>query len=795
MAQTAEQKAKIQALLAKLHSKKAISPVALEQATADVAKADNIDLSNIIGNKTLDDEAAAEAVENVLEAAYGMSPSAAEQPGPPNIPQPEQEPKQEPEQPASPEQNIVLQRKVVGVARDDITLNAKQQEACDRIARGEDVVILGRAGTGKTTSMRSCIRALINSGRIPPIGIEQGTKYLQEGLPGVAIVSFTNKATNNIRHAMPDDVKAHTITIHKLLEFGPVYYLDEESGKNTMRFEPSRNRYNPLPSCLRAIGFEEGSMIGCDLHSMLDAALPHKCQRIYLGDIRQLPPVFDTAILGFKMLELPVIELTEVYRQALLSPILRCALTLDDGKVEEFQPGKAETYTTEDGRKRKRWPGLEKWNVATEHGTLHIQPWQEAVHPERAINNMALFFKMAWERGEYDPMEDIILCPHGAEYGGKSGNYLVSAANINKKIANFLGRARNAEVCEIIAGFNKHYFAVGDRVLYQKEDAIITKITHNGSYLGKSPEPKSVFLDRWGNMEGGKASPIGDILADLTEESIEDVDALLDSIGSGVEDRVNQSSHIIDLYIPSLDVTQTINTAKEVNDLLFAYALTVHKSQGSEYDRVFCVFHETHKTQLTRELVYTAFTRAKKYLHVFCPADALARACKNQAIKGNTLEEKALFFKGKFDSKAADKELFEMQQAKIDQCKLAVQTRIDVCIDKLKAAYPNQRFDLEVQTLYMDVGNCAAVAQSTNGTKAFIKISPTYLRADMDDMLFYTIPHELAHLYCHRWFGQTAHDHGPEWKELDAAMDGNGQQYHTLGQAAVLRTEQRNQGA
>jgi hypothetical protein len=100
MAQTAEQKAKIQALLAKLQSKKVISPAALEQATADVAKADNIDLSNIIGNKTLDDEAAAEAVENVLEAAYGTPPSAAEQPGPPNIFQPEQEPEQEPEQPA-----------------------------------------------------------------------------------------------------------------------------------------------------------------------------------------------------------------------------------------------------------------------------------------------------------------------------------------------------------------------------------------------------------------------------------------------------------------------------------------------------------------------------------------------------------------------------------------------------------------------------------------------------------------------------------------------------------------------
>jgi len=70
------------------------------------------------------------------------------------------------------------------------------------------------------------------------------------------------------------------------------------------------------------------------------AACPHKPQCVFLGDIRQLPPVFGTAILGFKMLELPVVELTEVYRQALKSPILRFALAVDDGEYKQpnFSP-------------------------------------------------------------------------------------------------------------------------------------------------------------------------------------------------------------------------------------------------------------------------------------------------------------------------------------------------------------------------------------------------------------------------------------------------------------------------
>lgn len=767
MAQTEAQKQKIKEMLAKLKAKKAISPAAAIQATQDVNRADKIDLTNIIGNKSLDDEAARETVENVLEAAYG--PAAAEQLGNGAANQPAQQ--------------LILQRKVIGVARDDITLNTKQQEAADRIANGENVVILGRAGTGKTTSMRQSIKALIASGRIPPM--REGTKYLQAGLPGVAVVSFTNKATNNIRHAMPDDVKAHTVTLHKLLEFAPIQYIDED-GKTTMRFEPTRNRYKPLPSSLRAIAFEESSMIGNDLHQLLLAALPHKCQMIYLGDIRQLPPVFDTAILGFKMLELPVIELTEVYRQALLSPILRCALTLDDGKIAEFEPGKP---TVKDGR--STWPGLDKWNISSEHGTLIIQPWQREVHAERAINNMAMFFEESWKRGTYNPLEDIILCPFGAEYGATSGNYLVSAANINKKIANFLGKARNATIYEVIAGFNKHYFAVGDRILYEKEDAIITKITRNGSYMGKPTEIPSELMDRWGNIEGAaiNASSGLSIFDDELDGAIEDVDALLDSLGNSEnEERVNQASHLIDVYIPSLDCTETLSTAKEINDLLFGYALTVHKSQGSEYDRVFCVFHHTHKTQLSRELVYTAFTRAKKHLHVFCPPNGLARACKNQVIKGNTLQEKALFFKGKLDKNAASKELFEMQQKKIDQNKLIVETAVDVAVDKLKAAFPDKRFDLNIKILYMDCGNNAGVAVLTNTENVFIKISPTYLHADPDDMLMATIPHEVAHLYANRWFG--CKDHGPEWKMVDAAAGGNGEQFHTLGSAAKLRTEQ-----
>jgi exodeoxyribonuclease V alpha subunit len=47
------------------------------------------------------------------------------------------------------------------------------------------------------------------------------------------------------------------------------------------------------------------------------------------------------------------------------------------------------------------------------------------------------------------------------------------------------------------------------------------------------------------------------------------------------------------------------------------FAMTVHKSQGSEFERVALVLPERPSPVLTRELVYTAITRAKQRVHVF----------------------------------------------------------------------------------------------------------------------------------------------------------------------------------
>lgn len=51
----------------------------------------------------------------------------------------------------------------------------------------------------------------------------------------------------------------------------------------------------------------------------------------------------------------------------------------------------------------------------------------------------------------------------------------------------------------------------------------------------------------------------------------------------------------------------------EVDDLVLAYAVSIHKSQGSEYPAVVSVLHTSHFVMLRRNLLYTAMTRAKSF--------------------------------------------------------------------------------------------------------------------------------------------------------------------------------------
>lgn len=570
---------------------------------------------------------------------------------------------------------------------------------------GKSGCLIGPAGTGKTTTMRATINAAILSGRIPILSESIAHKYLSGGVPGIYGGSFTRIATRNLRNNFPADLQCNVHTIHRLLEFEPemITVFDEvkKTDKVIRIFKPTRHKFRTLPSQLKCFFLDETSMIGVRLHGYLEDAIHPQAQAqiVYIGDIAQIPPVMDDAILGYKMLEfIPqglLVELTQVYRHA--GAIVHLANKIRVGKTipnsediadhdnkkqypdERYMlpyhanPRKLPFKYTAHAFKRDGWQQIgDKDFRKEEDGSLvTIKFWKNRLDGEvgqlRALQNLGVyepateekpaqlgFFIREIEAGSYNPLTDMILIPY---------NKSVGTLELNKYIANYLGRMRKAEVHEVIAGYQKHYLAIGDKVFYEREEAIITKIVHNAMYAGKLPQPAAVTLNRWGHNEAGQAT------SKDANGNVDDLELMLSiNISDNEEERKNQASHIISVRklidhkegeVQDPEDDDTIQTAAEINSIIGGYALTIHKSQGSQWPKVYCVFHNSHNRNLQRELLYTAITRAQKELYIIAEPETFIQGVLSQHIVGNTLAEKAEYFKGKVIENAKRKDLFE----------------------------------------------------------------------------------------------------------------------------------------
>jgi exodeoxyribonuclease V alpha subunit len=68
----------------------------------------------------------------------------------------------------------------------------------------------------------------------------------------------------------------------------------------------------------------------------------------------------------------------------------------------------------------------------------------------------------------------------------------------------------------------------------------------------------------------------------------------------------------------------------ELDELALAYAISVHKSQGSQYPAIVMPIHSSHYVMLRRNLLYTAITRAERVCVLVGTKSALQQAVRNQ---------------------------------------------------------------------------------------------------------------------------------------------------------------------
>jgi hypothetical protein len=502
----------------------------------------------------------------------------------------------------------------------NIVLNEKQLHAKRLAMQGKSFALIGPAGTGKTTTQRSVAGALLESDVLSTCSYKgpPGSGIRFDG-PSFVACAFTRRAAGNLRKAIFKDphlaevLQYNIMTIHQLLEYEPEYYFDPIEKKDRFRFTPRRTAMNPLT--ITHLVIEESSMVGLDLGEKLYAALPTGVQIIFIGDINQLPPVFGPSLLNYALMQLPIVELTEVYRNQgvvlenahrILKGEFPVEGTFEDGTFTRIVRGKAGV-------------ALSQSNLA--HALAHS------------------FFPKLYESGDYNPERDMILSPQNVSELG--------SIRLNNCIAEIIGKKHEFFVHEVIAGFNKLYLAEGDKVMYNKRDGKITRIVRNHSYYGKEPQPPGTDLSRFGVRRIGEGNK-----KDEDIEGNDDAHFELDYTNFNVDDlaeekaeRKVQASHRITIQYED-ETEDELSSAGDFAPSVFSlgYVLTVHKAQGSEWDRTFIVLHKDMNVMLYRELLYTAFTRARTGVTLIAQDNAIEKALRVQRIKGSSLQAKLDFF-------------------------------------------------------------------------------------------------------------------------------------------------------
>lgn len=375
-----------------------------------------------------------------------------------------------------------------------------QKEAIQTAITKGMLILTGGPGTGKTTTLKGIIKMFEN-----------------EGLD-IALAAPTGRAAKRMSELTGKEAK----TIHRLLE---VEW--DEMDRPTFK----RNLRNPL-EC-EALIVDELSMVDINLFASLLAALPFGCRLIMVGDSDQLPPVGAGNVLadliGSELL--PVVELKEVFRQALDSLIVTNAHRIVNGEKIVIDNKDSDFFY------------MERYSTYDAAQTV-----------------AQLYSKRLPDAYGYSPFTDVqVICPSRK---GEAGTNALNTALQN--LVNPQDKNKN----EITVGFK--LFREGDKVMQIKNNYNI------GWEKGK---------------ELGEGIFNGDI---------------------GIITQIDKKGEFA--VIKFDDDREATYLKEQLLEIELAYAITVHKSQGSEFKAVIMPVISVIPQLKYRNLLYTAVTRAKERL-------------------------------------------------------------------------------------------------------------------------------------------------------------------------------------
>lgn len=100
---------------------------------------------------------------------------------------------------------------------------------------------------------------------------------------------------------------------------------------------------------------------------------------------------------------------------------------------------------------------------------------------------------------------------------------------------------------------------------------------------------------------------------------------------------------VVELNIIKRMDTDSDSTSESILPFQIAYAVSIHKSQGLEYDSVKIVIADSQQEEITQNVFYTAITRAKKNLKIYCSEETANFVMKNLKNRENNISDVAIF--------------------------------------------------------------------------------------------------------------------------------------------------------